>query len=219
MKHLFILLLFGASCLFAQGQEKKSDFEATKPGTQLPIEEAKPIDEVSETVLLNQELRVEIEALKRTLNKEVTIEVIDLAQERAQKESLNVSPPETVEAMIKVVLGDVYTEVGHIPEPQWFEMEPIAEEYVNALFEARTTADDAAAMQIHNQARAKYEAAIDAKLTAQQKATRVQKRAETEAWIQEKANISAQAEDLIRSASTKTASKTNSQKATRITFQ
>ena len=66
MKHLFILLLFGASCLFAQGQEKKSDFEATKPGTQLPIEEAKPIDEVSETALLNQELRVEIEALKRT---------------------------------------------------------------------------------------------------------------------------------------------------------
>jgi len=74
-------------------------------------------------------------------------------------------------------------------------------------------------MQIESQARAKFEAAIEAKLTAKQKATRVQKRATTEAWIQEKANISAQAEELVRKASEKTASDANSQKVTRITFQ
>ena len=227
MKHLFILFLLGTFSFIAYGQVKDLNLEATKPRVQLPIEEAKPIEEVksiidvNKTVLLNQELRSEIEVLKRTLKKDVTIEVVDLNLERKvlEESGAEIAPPTTVEGMIKVVLGDVYTEVGHIPEPQWFEMEPIAEEYVRALFEARTTADDETAMQIERQARTKFEATIDAKLTAQQKAMRVQKRAATETWIQEKANISTQAEELVRKASTKTASETNGQKVTRITIQ
>ena len=233
MKPLFLLFLLGTFPFFAYGQAKELNLEATKPEVQLPIEEASPIEEIkpvegvksivmaNETALLNQELRSDVEALKRTLKKDVTIEVVDLSLERRvlEESGIVVAPPESVEGMMKVVLGDVYAEVGHIPEPQWFEMEPIAEEYVHALFEARTTVDNETAMQIERQARTKFEVAIDAKLTAQQKATREQKRAETAAWAQEKANISAQARELIKKASIQTANKTNSQKVTRITFQ
>lgn len=78
--------------------------------------------------------------------------------------------------MVKQVLGEVYTEVGHIPEPQWIEMEPIAEEYVRTLFQARQTPDDDEATQMMEAAQAKFNTAIDAKLTSAQKTKREQYR-------------------------------------------
>ena len=94
MKHLLVLFLLGTFPFFAYGQAKELNLEATKPDIQMPIEEAKPIEDIkpveevksivltNETALLNQELRSDVEALKRTLKKDVTIEVIDLNLER-----------------------------------------------------------------------------------------------------------------------------------------
>ena len=55
-------------------------------------------------------------------------------------------------AMIKEVLGQVYTDVGHIPEPQWFEMEPIAEAYVKVLLKAPTMSDGKEATRLVSEA-------------------------------------------------------------------
>ena len=99
---------------------------------------------------------------------------------------LVVPPEESKETLIKQLLGDVYAEVGHIPEPQWFEMEPIAEVYAQAFVKARAMTDGKAATQLVAEARRVFESAIDAKLTQEQKNTRSQKRAEQEIWLQQK---------------------------------
>jgi len=233
MKHLFLLILFGTFSIFAYGQVKDINLEATKPDIQTPIEEAKPVEEIkpvedaklvediNKMELLNQELRLDAEVMKRTLKKDITIEVVDLNQERKalEKSGSIVPPAESAESMIKQLLGDVYAEVGHIPEPQWFEMEPIAEEYVLALFKARTMTDGKAATQFMAEARKIFEAAIDVKLTDQQKAIRTQKRAELKAWEDEKARLYMQAEEQIKQIVEKTASEIGNQKAIKITFQ
>ena len=90
-----------------------------------------------------------------------------------------------VAAMIKEVLGQVYTAVGHIPEPQWFEMEPIAEEYVKVLLKAPTMSDRKEATRLVSEAWKAFQTAIDAKLTESQKSVRVQKRAEQERWARQ----------------------------------
>ena len=91
--------------------------------------------------------------------------------------------PEKI-SLIKEVLGQVYVEVGNIPEPQWFEMEPIAAVYVETLFKARTMSDGKEATRLVSEAWQTFQAAIDAKLTESQKSVRVQKRAEQEIWRQ-----------------------------------
>ena len=110
-----------------------------------------------------------------------------VANDFEQKETIQPaeSPLSNVAAMVKQVLGEVYVEVDHIPEPQWFEMEPIAEEYVNALFEARRMADDEAATRLAQDALVKFKTDIEAKLTNDQKNVRSQKRAETDVKIQQ----------------------------------
>ena len=109
-----------------------------------------------------------------------------------------------VDAAVKQVLGEVYTEtldVGGIPDAQWKEMEPIAEEYVNALFQARLTKDDETANQIYQEARQKYEAAINAKLTPAQKTARVSKNAQLDVWHREKMEqITSTTDELYRQA-------------------
>ena len=106
-------------------------------------------------------------------------------QEAAQREPQLSEPTATVATMIKEVLGQLYMEVEHIPESQWFEMEPIAEKYVNALLKAQSMTDGKAASRLVSDARKEYEAAIDAKLTEAQKSKRVQHLAKQRAWLEE----------------------------------
>ena len=89
MKQLLFMFLLGVSCFFARGQEKKSDIESTRPGITKPVEGAKT------AMLLDQELCLEVETLKKTLKKDVTIEVVDLVQEKRvlEESGLVVTPP------------------------------------------------------------------------------------------------------------------------------
>ena len=91
-----------------------------------------------------------------------------------------------VAKMIKVVLGDVYVEVGHIPEPQWFEMEPIAEKFVKVYAEVHVMDDSRTATILLAEAKAVFDKAIDAMLTGEQKSAREKYRAEAEVWRQQK---------------------------------
>ena len=174
MKHLFILFLLGTFPFFAYGQTKELNLEATKPGTQLPIEDAKSIEEiktVEDTKLIGTVIKQRDAALPFSVMKVERVKEEERKAPESQSEFMRAQSPEEKKAvMIKQVLGEVYTEVGHIPEPQWFEMEPIAEVYVNALFKARTMADDEAATQLAANAKAEFDAAINAKLTTEQKA-------------------------------------------------
>ena len=108
-------------------------------------------------------------------------------QETRRSETLSDEVPSiNIAKMIKVVLGDVYVEVGHIPEPQWFEMEPIAEKYVKVYAEARTMDDRRTAAKLATEAKATFDKAIDAMLTDEQKKAREKYRAEAEVWRQQK---------------------------------
>ena len=119
MKHLLFLLLLGASCLFVQGQETKNldlqekslNLEEVNPGITKPVEGARTI------VPLDQEFRLEAEALKRKFNRDIVIEIVDISKEATplKKEGdLVVPPEESKETLIKQLLGDVYAEVGHM---------------------------------------------------------------------------------------------------------
>ena len=109
-----------------------------------------------------------------------------MSEEREEKARSIESSKTNIDARIKQVLGAVYVEVGHIPEPQWFEMEPIAEIYIQAMFKARAMDDRKMAALLVAEARVAFETAIDAKLTDAQKNTRVQKRKEADAWSRQK---------------------------------
>jgi len=180
MKHLLVLLLFGASCFFAQGQEKKNldlqekelELENRESGLVEDIkpEIAKPIKEFKEIKQATPDLPFKVIEFNAAVLEEERPPVSAFMQAK--------TPEEKKAVMIKQVLGEVYTEVEHIPEPQWFEMEPIAEVYVDALFKARTMADDEAASQLVADAKAAFDTAINAKLTADQKKKMQQKKQE-----------------------------------------
>ena len=97
-----------------------------------------------------------------------------------------VEVPEMTEAMmVKQILGEIYTEVVHIPEEQWInDLEPIAERYVNIFFESRKMQDREEATRRVQEARAKYEADIKSKLTQDQLNTWSQRQAEEKARMQ-----------------------------------
>ena len=86
--------------------------------------------------------------------------------------------------MVKAVLGTVFTEINRVgmSEQQWFDLEPVAMKYVDALYKARTMINDAAATQLAQTAWANFEAAVEEKLTTEQKNERTKWRSEVDAW-------------------------------------
>ncbi|MDD6209948.1 MAG: hypothetical protein PUB21_05010 [Bacteroidales bacterium] len=177
MRQPIIALLFGASSLLAYGQSPSG---AGNSDVTLSTQESKVV------LSPDQEMLQELEALKRENKGNITVEILDVSQgakvlKEGEEAKIHIESPEY---LVKQLLGDVYAEVGHIPEPQWFEMEPIAEAYIQAFLQARTMPDGNAATQMMAEARKTFEAAIDAKLTQEQKNVREQKRAEQRAWLE-----------------------------------
>lgn len=170
MKHLLLItLLLGASISIAYGQgaeQKEITSESTLLAPKTPIKDLEPL-EPAEKVLKSVNLR-----------SGAKLSVIELNSEAISK---SVESPEyTVAMMVRQILGELYTEVLYIPESQWFELEPIAEEYVTVLFETREMSNRGVATKLAQEALTKYRAAIDAKLTAEQKNTRKNRQAEEE---------------------------------------
>ena len=107
-----------------------------------------------------------------------------VGQEEA-KAQRKIQPTEEVDAMIKEVLGQVYTEVGHIEETLWFEMEPFAEEYVNILLKAKEMSDGSESTQIVLEAWRKFSAIIESMLDEGHLRVRSAYRAERDVWLQQ----------------------------------
>ena len=104
------------------------------------------------------------------------------------------SPLNNPELFARELLGSVYFETmeattGTMPESQWNELFLHARQLAESIFAARQMADDEAATAYAQAAYAKYETAIDAGLSPEQKAARTAKRAGLDAWHNEKVNF------------------------------
>jgi len=120
------------------------------------------------------------------------------SQETGQgKDQLAESAFMNVERMVKVILGNVYAEVGHIPHEQWVSMEPAATEYVKVLIEARKMENGEIATQRVAEAWEIFETAIDKMLTVEQKEARTIRRAGIDSWFQEMNAHFIQEKDLL----------------------
>ena len=119
------------------------------------------------------------------------------AQEEAKQEK---SPLTDVYLMVKEVLGDYYVQTGHIESSDWEKMEPAAIEFVTILFESRKMVNGAEATLRVAEAKARFEAAIEALLTEEQKANRALWLSKENTWSQQKReySISPAAMDAVR---------------------
>ena len=118
------------------------------------------------------------------LSEEVKLSIME--RDPAENSKAVKAPVEMTEAMmVKQILGEIYMEVGHVPEIQWnSDLVPIAEHFVNILFDSRKMQDREAATRRVQEARAKYEADIKSKLTQDQLNTWQQRQAEDKARMQ-----------------------------------